>query len=402
MMVTTLTCALLLALHVVVGINNEEAKIVAFWHIFAAGEYQNIITEQEQAIHRSGLFPLLHKIYYAVSGPDNEEVGFNHTKFQRLKHHGRKGNELHTLRLLYKYCSEEAHVNDKVLYFHNKGSFHNSEGNTKLRKLLDCFVLSPHCLDVLNEHDTCGMKLTPMPYLHYSGNFWWATSRHVRKLLDPGAAWMNSTFIQFAHYITKNSYTHRENWTLDDIPEDWCIGLGRYFAEAWVGSLPTYEPADCLTADMDTNYVTSIWDLPIDLLGTHCPTNSSTNIYNGYGHKCDTPQLIMNTSMYFLAHERYWKRFKSCINGFNIFERTFNWYGQPAELLMRTMGLPDKMIVAFPGYRPHFVVFNNTFREIKDPNKLRDIYGVTYDPGKTEVVVIPTHKMMYMREGECI
>ena len=265
--------------------------------------------------------------------------------------------------------------------------------------LKGCFVLSPHCIAVLNEHDTCGMKFTPMPYLHYSGNFWWATCKHVNKLLDPGVAYMNHSFVQFAHSITKNSYTRRDNWTLDDVPEDWCIGLGRYFAEAWIGSLPSYKPADCITADMDTTYVTSLWDLPLHLLKSHCPSSIDINVY---GNKCNTPQLITNTSMYFLAHERYWKRFKSCINGFNINDRTLNWYGQPAELLMKIMGLPDKMIVAFPGYNPRFVSLNNTFREIKDPNKLKDQFGVIYESGKTQAVVIPTHKMFYSREADSI
>lgn len=71
---------------------STKGKLVAFWHIFRGGAFRNIITEQELALNRSGLFPVLDKIYYAVSGPEDlEDFSFNHhEKFEKLKHHGKR------------------------------------------------------------------------------------------------------------------------------------------------------------------------------------------------------------------------------------------------------------------------------------------------------------------------
>lgn len=92
------------------------------------------------------------------------------------------------------YCqSNEEH---NILYFNNEGSLHNSLTDLNYRRVADCFVLNPRCLDVLNEFDTCGWRLSPLPYLHYVANYWWATCKHVNKLIDPLSVEHNQTFIR--------------------------------------------------------------------------------------------------------------------------------------------------------------------------------------------------------------
>ena len=170
-MIISLKYLFLLLVLLAVATVSTKGKLVAFWHIFHGGAYQNITTEQVHALNRSGLLPLLDKIYYTVSGSEvHEDFSFSRNeKFQKLKHHGKRsaiiyyipqpnfvflqtnpdfrffrGNELHTLRLLYDHCSNVDNFDDKVLYFHNKGSFHTSEGNTHLRQLLGMRCMRLH------------------------------------------------------------------------------------------------------------------------------------------------------------------------------------------------------------------------------------------------------------------
>lgn len=38
------------------------------------------------------------------------------------------------------------------------------------------------CLESLKNNDTCGVDLRNDPAKHYSGNFWWATAKHINTL----------------------------------------------------------------------------------------------------------------------------------------------------------------------------------------------------------------------------
>ena len=41
------------------------------------------------------------------------------------------------------------------------------------------------CVKDLYAHDTVGMNLYRTPFVHYSGNFWWAKGSHIIKLNNP-------------------------------------------------------------------------------------------------------------------------------------------------------------------------------------------------------------------------
>ena len=84
----------------------------------------------------------------------------------------------------------------------------------------------------METYDTCGLRMTPFPEPHYSGNFFWTRCGYVRKLVDPALYRDNATFRESFESVVKGP--------------DWCVGSGRYWAEHWVGSHPDILPADCL------------------------------------------------------------------------------------------------------------------------------------------------------------
>ena len=216
---------------------KADKKIVAFYNVFAEGnDYASIVQGQLNIIKGSGLLDKLDNIYYATMGKDGKTFDFGGDKYIHIAHYGDRGSELQTLNMLHTFC--HANPASKVMYFHNKGSFHHTYANAKFCSLLNCYVLNRNCLAVLDDHDTCGWRITPTPHPHYSGNFWWARCDYVIKLIDPMAPVNNQTFID----ATK---------TLNE-----CVGLdGRYFAETWIGTGPSIHPADCMNSTIDSSYV---------------------------------------------------------------------------------------------------------------------------------------------------
>ncbi len=107
-----------------------------------------------------------------------------------------EGWELHTLKVLYDDC--KANEDQYVMYMHTKGmrhfyasvanSPHLSHVNT-WRKFMEyvCIDKWRQCVKDLVECDAVGMNLYKTPFVHYSGNFWWATGKHIAQLKDPFA-----------------------------------------------------------------------------------------------------------------------------------------------------------------------------------------------------------------------
>jgi hypothetical protein len=216
---------------------NKKSNIAAFYNMFASGpDFQGIVRNQVDTIKGSGLLDRLDYVFYATMGAGGDAFTVEEPKFVHIAHYGDQGEEIQTLSMLYQYCF--ANPKSKVLYFHDKGSYHHSYANVKICAILNCYVLNPYCIDALDNHDTCGWRISPTPYIHYSGNFWWARCSYINTLIDPMAPRNNQTYIAQAE-------------TLND-----CVGVkGRYFAETWIGTGPTIYPADCMNATIDTSYV---------------------------------------------------------------------------------------------------------------------------------------------------
>eukprot|EP01039_Chlorochromonas_danica_P008669 gene8669-9552_t len=391
-------------------------KAIAFWHIFTSGTHFNsIVHAQAKVINDSGLYDHLDHIYYTVVGSANRNVSFSGSKYSLYKNHGRHGNEVQTLKLVYDYCQEHDKQSSssgagsgsdvKILYFHNKGSFHPTPENEKVRQLLDCFVLSPDCLSVLDDYDTCGMRFAPLPFLHYSGNFWWSTCNHINKLIDPAVVWKNVTFLinthkqlkiplpahltnsttispkEFASAVWKNATflintykklkipvpAHLKNSTTIITPKDfvfydnWCIGTGRFFAEAWIGSLPVYRPADCMRSSVDKRYIIAYFDLPNATSVCPRPFNNRSKSDEKI---CGLSEFVNNSSYFWEGLESTYKRHSRICKDMAIHTRTLDWYGQPATLLYQMLVLPSNILFRANGWSHLFYSLNGTYYKV--------------------------------------
>ena len=221
-----------------VKLPSTSRGVAAFYNVFAKGvHFDEIVQNQVKTVASSGLLDQLDRVFYATSGElgRNYVIG-NSSKYVHMAHFETESGELRTINKLHQFC--QANPTFKVIYFHNKGSHHYTDRNQEFVKLLNCYVLNTHCIEALNDHDTCGWRISPIPVPHYSGNFWWARCSYVNTLIHPLVQTNNQTFIQAAKSLNQ------------------CVGMkDRFFAEFWIGTGPNYLPADCMNATIDTSYL---------------------------------------------------------------------------------------------------------------------------------------------------
>lgn len=314
----------------------DLSNVVGFWNIYAEGpSFEEIVSQQREVIKSSGLLDRVRTIFYVTLGKNETNFTMSGCKFHHALHKN-IGFEVETLTLIHSYCKNN--TNSKVFYFHNKGSFHHSLANENFRFSLDCFVLNPHCIAALDEYDTCGLRISPFPFIHYSGNFWWATCKHVNGLVDPMSQIRNKTFIA----LTASLLPHSEAKSIPDIGL-WdsdaanVLGIGRYFAEAWVGSAPSFKPADCLHQDADLSYLFG-YDLPMHLINGLCPHNSSQQ---EYGMQCGPASTFVAAGRFAGSMDDIVAVMQSVMGNISfeqlitkLVQRSVYWYGQvPTTLL---------------------------------------------------------------------
>jgi hypothetical protein len=141
---------------------NSKVDIAAFYNLYAGGNYfRPIVDAQVAMIQSTGLLDRLDKVFYATMGPQGADFDIEGEKYVHLAHYGDVGEEVQTLSYLFRFCN--AHPSSKVLYFHDKGSLHDSYSNRKFCSLLNCYVLNTHCISALDSHDTCGWRISPTP-----------------------------------------------------------------------------------------------------------------------------------------------------------------------------------------------------------------------------------------------
>lgn len=94
--------------------------------------------------------------------------------------------ELPTLQYMYNYCLNNPKSN--ILYLHTKNI--GKDINLCIEDQIDYMVYFlvtkwNICVEKLLKFDTCGVDLRMLPTIHYSGNFWWSTSKNIISLPSP-------------------------------------------------------------------------------------------------------------------------------------------------------------------------------------------------------------------------
>lgn len=169
-------------------IYSKHVSIYGVYYICCIGEYKQIVKEQLACIYNSGLFSKTQMLYCFI-------CRYNEGVKELLKPYASKIKVIFTEENLYeKFALENFRTYIPtgtyyyLYYFHSKGVSHDPKTGAiyhQRRKNLDFFILVQHeiCIFWLdNNYDAVGTTLSLYPSLHFSGNFWWTTSRHLSRL----------------------------------------------------------------------------------------------------------------------------------------------------------------------------------------------------------------------------
>lgn len=158
-------------------------KIIVFIHIATIGNYQHIVNEIFESLTKTNLINEADSINVCIVGngnvniPKNKNIKINRTSNINI-------GEFYTLKQVEHY-SKNTLTNDKILYIHTKGvTLPNNECINDWRKYMLYFNVERHkqAINELKTYDTYGVDLVTEPTKHYSGNFWWANTNHIKNL----------------------------------------------------------------------------------------------------------------------------------------------------------------------------------------------------------------------------
>lgn len=164
-----------------------------YFHVYSCNEHVNVILQEMIArMESSGLSENCDSLNFCILG-DEKYLNVQFPKRSKIQWN-QNPYEFDTLHLLWKECQEE---DLNVCYVHTKGiTKWGSPFVEDWRRYMSYFVLDSweDRVQDLRKYDCTGVNLqgdstiswnggTCCP-LHYSGNFWWSKSSHIRKMGD--------------------------------------------------------------------------------------------------------------------------------------------------------------------------------------------------------------------------
>ena len=182
--------------------NNR--KSVCFFHIATMGHYEEVNKEMLTTLLESGLLDKLEKLYLCVMGENPLNLPFNHPSFE-IVDLGKDLSLFEYPKLEHLELFARANSNYNILYLCNAGVSHNKNENDYYpgwRQLMMHFCVTEweNVFKVLDTYDTCGIEWQDDPSGHFSGNFWWVTSEHVKKMPTVEEAKNYTSVINFGTY----------------------------------------------------------------------------------------------------------------------------------------------------------------------------------------------------------
>lgn len=229
----------------------KEYPIYIFMHVCNLHNGIQIFNDQLKSIIDSGLYDKCKNILVCIVGKSFDLPIAKYNKLILLyQDDNPKYYEVKTINYI-KYIADKISDNSRILYVHTKGVRKNGDEICvrSWRKLLEYYTIVNHDIALqylMNNYDTIGSNVinmspstsdrdkylyavNPNHYFHYSGNFWWSTVKHIRRLPmlkhDP-----------FKH--ATSTRCRAENWILSALPN--MRGFEMYYNKNYVHPYNTY------------------------------------------------------------------------------------------------------------------------------------------------------------------
>lgn len=153
-----------------------------YFHIAKLGNYQEICSETFEFMKKSGILKDS-EIYLSIVGVGDDIKTDLEYKVEYQSDNVIDGEIPILMRM--KNFAINSFDNVNILYIHTKGaSTPNNICIDDWRRYMLYFNVTKYedCLNILNNYDVCGVDLRNEPVKHYSGNFWWSNTEHIKKL----------------------------------------------------------------------------------------------------------------------------------------------------------------------------------------------------------------------------
>jgi len=155
---------------------------IIYIHVCCINNYREIFRFLMHCIKESGLYENVQEIRCCILG-NYDETLFVDEKIRILAVSPDISlYEVFTINRIHEDCKTE---DMNVLYLHTKGvTKPNNICVVQWLQYLCYFNIYRYknCIEMLYENDTVGVNLNREGIVHYSGNFWWATSTYIRTL----------------------------------------------------------------------------------------------------------------------------------------------------------------------------------------------------------------------------
>ena len=186
-----------------------DQPIVIYFHVCMMGDWENIVLSMLSSMEQSGLMD--HSMCHIVAlGSDESLITLSNmvqkypTVNIRLHEHDMTTYERTTLRVMWDDCAQ-APSNFKVLYVHSKGVSRDMRtpmgvNITKWTQFMSYYLITKADVPIrlLDAVDVVGVNYRRLGCPHFSGNFWWATSRYIATLpREIGPAYLAPEFWLF-------------------------------------------------------------------------------------------------------------------------------------------------------------------------------------------------------------
>uniref|UniRef100_A0A6C0C8Q8 Uncharacterized protein n=1 Tax=viral metagenome TaxID=1070528 RepID=A0A6C0C8Q8_9ZZZZ len=164
---------------------TKPVKHICFLHCCSIGHASRMILNQIVSKVLRELINELDYLYIVNIGENIVETDFINEKIRIINYsNNTQLFEKPTLNLM--RCFSKYHQDAKILYLHTKGITYPSDyvQISDWRNLLIFFLVERYrtCLKLLDEYDVVGSNFSLDPHPHFSGNFWWSTSKHINTL----------------------------------------------------------------------------------------------------------------------------------------------------------------------------------------------------------------------------
>ncbi len=171
--------------------------MIVYLHVACMNHFQDVVDRMMDKMKKSGMYDQVRVIYVGQIVLRND---LRLDPKMRTIYFGQQGE--YEYQTLSRIKLDDVDDDEPILYLHSKGV--TKPGNPFVydwTEMMTYYLIEEWrvCVQGLKEFDTVGVNLHSKPNVHYSGNMWWTTPRHLRKI----GPIVSKKYLDAEYYVTQ-------------------------------------------------------------------------------------------------------------------------------------------------------------------------------------------------------